>query len=108
MKQLKRHMKDTVTVATPTGEDDWGKPTWSSTRTIKARTESETVAVKTEDGIEFVQKDTLHTFDEVKKQDLIWLSGADSTDVEQADRAKSVESTKSWTDDITYYVVTLG
>lgn len=110
---LKKHMNTEVTVKTPSGEDDWGKPTFSSERTIKAYRRSETITSTGTQGsggsigVITVTKDQLLTFDEVTDEDYLWLEGADTDNVDEAYQGFEVESIPSIATDNILYKITL-
>lgn len=77
-------MPSTIMVASKTGVDAYGKASYAAPRAMRARVQQNRSVIQRGNGEEFVCTHTLYTLDPLTVTDLVWLPGADSTNVEKA------------------------
>lgn len=75
-------MKSTITIASVTGRDSYGKALYGAQRTARARVEAMRRMVRKVNGDEAVASHRIYTCDQVLLTDRIWLPGANTASAE--------------------------
>lgn len=75
---------NTVTVASVASVDKYGKPTYATARTVKARVQKSRKLLRRPGGEEALSQATIYTLEEVFLTDRVWLPGANTALLEQA------------------------
>lgn len=104
---LSSWFRQTIGVASSTGVDSYGKPTYSATRTVYARVEAVSRLVRSSTGEEAVASHVIWTTEAMSLTDRIWLPGVSTATVEGSRLPLLVEATPDKTGARTLYKVTL-
>ena len=81
-----------VTVASATGKDAYGDPSFGSQRVISARVENSTNTITDSSGRERIRNTQIATTERLGLTDRVWLPGTDTTDVAQSRRPMRIDS----------------
>jgi hypothetical protein len=83
---------DTINVASATGTDNFGQPTYGTPRAINARVEAETRLVISPDGNQLMVNHKIAVAEQLYTTDRIWLPGDSTSDVTKARRSLLINS----------------
>jgi len=87
---IARMLFQTAHVASVTGKNSYGKPTYGAPRAIKVRHEGQVNLTKSSRGDDVVSRHRVYTLEQILSSDLVWLPGADSTKVEEGNQVVSL------------------
>jgi len=83
-------LNQTIYVATKTGVDAFGNPTWGAPTAVKARVEGRMQRVVDTSGVEVVSDKQILTLTQIGQEDRIWLPGEDTSDTSKARIPKAI------------------
>lgn len=86
-------MTSTISLASETGKDAYGKPSYETPRQVKARVESTRRIVRNPRGEESVSNHRIYTLAPVLLTDRIWLPGASTSSADASNLPLSVQAT---------------
>jgi chitodextrinase len=89
--QLKAQLAETIYVATASGVDQAGDPSYNAPATRAARVVNVRDTVERKDGTILETTVAIITEAEIKLTDRVWLPGVDQTDATKARRPRYVE-----------------
>lgn len=99
--------RQSIGVASATGVDGYGKPTYAAARTVAARVEGQARMVRSSTGEEQLANHVIWTTEPLLVTDRIWLPGYSTATVEGSRLPLAVKSTPDKTGSRTLYRVDL-
>lgn len=103
-----RWLTETITVKRATSHTAYGDATLGTAFTAAARLERGSANVPDAEGRRTGEKTTVFTQTELRVQDLVWLPGANTNDVNEARQVVTVDRRQALDGTITQYVSELG
>lgn len=105
---VEKWLTETITVKRATSHTAYGDASFGAAFTAAARIERGSVNVPDAEGRRTSERTTLFTQTELRVQDLVWLPGTNTSDVNDARQVVSVDRRQALDGTITQYVSELG
>lgn len=100
-------LNQVITVQSPTGSSNYGDPTWSNRRSVRARVQLRRTKTRSAAGEVVDMTHELFTLEALTINDRIWIPGADTTDAKQARRPVNVTAVVDKAGHVHHYEVAL-
>lgn len=100
-------LTSSISVASVTSTDGYGKPTYGAPTAVPARIEQHRTLVRKSNGEEAVANHVIYTLTPINLTDRLWLPGANTSLADQSNLPATVDSSPDKTGARTLYKVTL-